>query len=513
MKKISLSMLNWDTFFKKSMEEGTGFLIDTNITYQDYLDNKDIERIKSIFSVDGIYSYKFGMSNQISNDDPVLKKLYTCKCHKTYGLENLRKVCDTCNTKVRRSIPYREGWIDLGENKILHPYLCWLLMTTSRDVVSDKANGIIITNTNINTDPDNEDDDEEVVEEDVNVVGKKSAKKDTKNRYTIFQLLTKRKLKYTWNDILFGGKIHEFLETYFKSKYPTICKLLKNNFFISKVLVMSAEYRPIKIIKLKIPDITQNPYNVKYMNISECVKQLMDTNTHMLPSIKINYMVDIMKNIGSIVLDVKNTLAANKKALVRGEVYSRRFHTSGRLVLEPIIDRDSWRIDEVHLSLDFFRGVFNKVLLDILNDYPHISPEQRNKLVDSDRVLTKEERDFIRNELFPKVKNPYIYISREPCIYVTSTLGMEITKLVDEMVLRVPNFILPAIAGDYDGDVLSSISWYNPKDRLRVYQALGPKKSLVDTIHIRYNTNIAQNNNKAVLLARGFKSDAVIERL
>lgn len=514
MAKVSLGMLDWDADFEETMENHTGFLIDTSIDYKEYLNAKDLEKIKDIFSLDGIYSYKFGMSNQINNNDDILKKSYTCRCHATYGLENLDKVCDKCNTYVRKSIPYRHGWIDLGSHKILHPNLCWVLMTTYREVLlADNKSDITVSDDNITTDELNSDDDDMII---TPVSKKNVGHRDEKNRYSLFQLLSKRKLKYNWEDILYKGKLRAFLETYFPNKYKEFDTLLKGKFFVSKIPVLSSEYRPIKITAcLSMPDITQNPYNVRYMDITECAKQLLNKSNVFVTAIKINYLVDIMKNVGQIVMDLKHTVGGNKKAHLRGEIYSRRYYNSGRLVLEPIIEKGSFRLDEVHIPLDFFRGIYNDAILKIIDDhYPLISPKQRSRLIDVDQVLTLPERDFIRNDIFPKIEDPYISIHREPCIYITSVLGMRVTKLTDEeMVLRVPFVVLPAIAGDFDGDVLAIISWMDVNDRRRAYQVLNPMKSIVDTMHIKYNSNVGQSNNPAVLLYKGFARDAVVERV
>lgn len=517
--KVSFKMLNWDEDFQRTMKNGTGFLIDTSIDYKAYLNNNDIDVIKKIFSLDGIYSYKFGMSNQINNDDPILKKMYTCKCHKTYGLENLDNACEYCNTKVRKSIPYRHGWIDLNQNKILHPHLCWLLMNVYRELIIDKkAESVTLSADNIEY--STEDDEDESDNMTANVV--KPAIKKTKlekgteaKRYSLFDLLSKNKLEgFTWNSILFGGKLQTFIDKYLSNKAKEIYSMLGGVYFVSKIPVLSAEYRPIKISKkISIPDITQNSYNVKYMNIAENAKELIEENPNMLISMKVKMLVNIMKDVGSIMMDVIKTVGGNKKAHLRGETYSRMFYNSGRLIIEPIVDKGQHETDVCQLPLDVFRSTFVEAVLQVIDKYP-ITPEIRNKYVDPDQILSPVERDFIRDVVFPQIEHPYVYVSREPCIYSTSSIALRVAKLTDdEMVLRIPFVLLPAMGGDFDGDVLAMISWMDPEERKRVYQMIGPSRSIIDTIHIGYNSRIGQSNNKAVLLYRAFSEDAKVERI
>ena len=46
------------------------------------------------------------------------------------------------------------------------------------------------------------------------------------------------------------------------------------------------------------------------------------------------------------------------------------------------------------------------------------------------------------------MKNPVVYTNREPDIYISSITAFKVHSVIDEMVLRVPTHILPAMAGD-----------------------------------------------------------------
>lgn len=530
--KINFNIKDWDADFVSTMKNGVGFLIDTNIDYSSYLntsqkgkDDKDIvdiSKIKEVFSLDSIYSYKFGMSNQIDSDDPVLKKMYTCQCHKLYGIEHINELCDKCNTYVQRSIPMQIGWISLGENYILHPFLCSLLMSSKKSIKTE-TEVIEFEDVPVVTDKDLEDVD--VIEDDAEFTMPKHTKRrkkkiidrDKVEKFTMFELLTRGKLDYTWEDILFNGQLDNFLDKYFKntSRYKVIKEHMKGRrAFVSHIEVLSAEYRPMKIKSvIGIPEITQSPINAHYMAICDDVRSLMLDKDTMIKIMKIKLLVDIMKNLAQICKIVEDEIAGNKKAMIRGEIYSRRSYNSARLVIEPITDKVP-DIDVCQLPVDVFRVIFGENILSILNKYPNIDAFQRHRLIDVNVTLTHEEKRFIIDEIFPQIENPIIYMNREPCIYMTSVLGMRIIELKeDELVMRIPFSILGGIAGDFDGDEMGSIAWETPRERKLIYNALTPRKSVINTSYIKYNSKIGLNNNTAVLFYKGMEKDPIIKKI
>ena len=133
-----------------------------------------------------------------------------------------------------------------------------------------------------------------------------------------------------------------------------------------------------------------------------------------------------------------------------------------------------------------------------------IPPVRLRNLMDVDYPITEEDRNLLKYEIFPRVKNPVVYTNREPDIYIPSITSLRVHSLIDDMVLRIPFFILPAINGDFDGDVLSVITWSTAEMRKRIFETLGIKKSIIDTFDVAYNESIGPNNNTAVLLYKGF---------
>ena len=55
---------------------------------------------------------------------------------------------------------------------------------------------------------------------------------------------------------------------------------------------------------------------------------------------------------------------------------------------------------------------------------------------------------------------------------------------------------------------------WTPEKRRRIYESLGIKKSLIDTVKIKYNDGAASpNNNAGIVMWKGFRYDAEIEEI
>ena len=53
------------------------------------------------------------------------------------------------------------------------------------------------------------------------------------------------------------------------------------------------------------------------------------------------------------------------------------------------------------------------------------------------------------------------------------------------------------------------MNYGTPEKRKRIYESLGIKKSVIDTIWIKYNSGTCgPNNNAGVIMWKGFKKDA-----
>lgn len=460
---LTVKWLDYEKEFNKSFnEKKDGFILQEDIDYYSYLTQGTKDKVLELTAIDSIYSYKFGITLQDEGD--TLHQMYSCKCGRTVGRERLHNVCNVCDTVVERADVKEVGWFILERDKMLHPYLAFIMSQTT---TGDK---------------------------------------------NIFQRLDKNELSYTWEDILLGDEetLDDFVTKYLKSNKEVI-GLYKDRLKTSKYQIISKNYRPFVIEEnLGSIGIKANELNTLYMEISNTINAL-NSNHNMIKQQKIQKLKTLAKTTAKVIETIFKEIADTKTSFIRSEIYARRFPNSGRNVIEPIIDEDIHSIDVVQLSVDFFRVVFSKDVKQLLKER-EVHPNKIKELIDIDYVLTSEEKRMIKEEIFPLVKEPYVYINREPSIYMTSILGMRVHSLIDEMVLRIPFFILGAIAGDFDGDVLAIIAWDVPEERKRIHEALGPQVSVINTATISYNTGIGPNNNTAVLLHKGFNKDSILKK-
>lgn len=58
------------------------------------------------------------------------------------------------------------------------------------------------------------------------------------------------------------------------------------------------------------------------------------------------------------------------------------------------------------------------------------------------------------------------------------------------------------------------VNYGTPEKRRRIYESLGLKKSLIDTVKIKYHDGAASpNNNAGIVMWKGFRYDAEIEEI
>ena len=488
---LVLSFMDCEKEFHKSIHtDGNGFIIDDSINYaHDYFEKINFDRIKELYSKDSIYSYKFGLTLQDEGD--TIKKLYSCKCGQLYGLEHLSEVCNDCTSEVDRAKFKDVGWFRIKPHinehgvvrqiKTLHPYLCYLLCTEKGGDLLIRLNG-----------------------------GNQNSRHRKKSNEKVLEKIE----DITWKDILFNKQsLKDFIIKYIPSNAELLLKY-EDLWYTNVLPVISKNFRPISVKDvLSVPKIYLRDLNTEYTVISLAIKDINDDTENIIEDQLVNKLKSIVTTMGNICSLIYEELSDGKQSVWRSDVVAPRVDNSGRLIIEAIIDPTIHDIDVVQLPLDFFRVVFSKDVEEICKTMK-MSPVQINNIVDMNYELSEEERLMIRNEIFPKVKHPYVYINREPCIYMTSVLGMRIHSLIDEMVMRVPFFTLPAISGDFDGDALAIINFGTPEKRLRIYETLGIKRSLINTKNITYNAGTAApNNNAGVLLWKGFYKDAEINTI
>ena len=487
---IALRFMDLEKEFKLSIEKyNSGFVLDDSINYHKefYATKNPADGLKILQSMDSIYSYKFGISS--SDDESIIPRMYSCKCGRTYGMDNIGINCPHCDTPVKRTRDKNVGWFVLNQERVFNPLLCSFIM--NEKIKSPK----------------------------------------TEKQETIYSLLNSGELlksdgePWTWDDILwnerdgeYSGKLFEFAKKYFKTKIKELFTIYPDwrSWFTRYIPVISKNFRFVVISDSNfdgISEVDQHKLNPEYIEISYAVN---DLNTRyeelsMIKNRKINKVKEIIKCLANIVKIVEAEFLDGKKAIIQ-EQYSRRTNNSGRLIMVPLHDEKYYGVDNCIISIDYFRSVFRKDVVRACKELK-IDPRRIKKLTNVDYSLTPEDRKLIHEEVFPRIKNKYQYINREPAIYMTSALVMKIVALTDTYTIQVPFFILEAIAGDFDGDIQQCISHENASDRLRMYETMSPKRRIIDTRLIKWNSKFGPSNNCSILLYKGFYKKGTLKKI
>lgn len=470
----TVSFVDYDELYKKTMDSDnpTAFLLDERINYNTYLEKDRIEDIRKINEINSIYSYKFGIS--MYDEESVIDHLYTCNCGELKGIDQLDFICPHCGSPVERKEPKKIGWFVLNNFKIIHPFILFILFKERSPIErpekkTKKSNSSLANKNLVKEEKPEEENDDDPTEEELELGGsltekeeeepkeeKRKGKKPKKNKeqnYTFMEALTYKKLKYSWADILNpnGEKLQEFIETYLPRRKALLMRY-RHLWYTNKILVISKNYRFYNIKEIEVVgsnESNNHPLNILYMNISNAVKELNESPYDNPISFINDHLTDICRHLAVVVDHLFRDIAVGKKSYIRGEVYGKKYTYSARLVIESIIDPNIHEIDVCQLPIDVFRVIFAPDVVNIAKEL-HMYPSKIRDLVNIDYTLSEIDKDIIRNDIFPRVVNPVIYTNREPDIYVTSILALKVHSLIDEMVLRIPFFILVSISGDFD---------------------------------------------------------------
>ena len=468
---------DFDEAYKKSIDNGTGFVIDERIDYSKYFSKETIKDIQEIVYENSVFSYKFGIA--LEDEERVIDKLYQCDCGETTGIENLGAKCPNCKTCVTRMKPKRVGWFILRNHKIIHPFILFMIHKEAspikpiskrleKKLLSEKLEAerleqelAELTSENIEDDLDEDEVDElKDIEAKLNLVRKKQKKTDQeikkpgKSFLTLEEALNQNKLEdFTWKDLFEedGVKMEAFINKYMKPKRDLLM-MYKNIWYVSKLPVLSKNYRYFTIQQIEVTEtnrINMHPLNLAYMKVSGLINALNGDVLNNSPSWIVDQKKSLASVLGYIGKLIFSDIGSSKRSYIRGEVYGKKYSFSGRLVLESITDRSSYKIDECEVPLEYVRSTFVTDLVKIGVDL-EIPIKRLHNITDIDYKLTPSDRELLMNTLIPKIEYPIVYINREPDIYVTSITALKIAKVTDEMVLRIPFALLPSIVGDFD---------------------------------------------------------------
>lgn len=493
-KITTISFEDYDQAYTQAIHDGSGFLLDETIDYNKYLSGNTMSDIKDLIYENSIFSYKYGIA--LEDEERVVNQLYTCDCGMLTGIENIDGWCDKCNTQVTRTKPKRTGWFALKNHKIIHPFIIYI-MSVDRSPIKRKETKEKKAKTLIDvvqeepehqeedtekeelytaddddklqedeSEKDESDDEEEVVKprkrgrpKASEVEKRKRARTpkvnlaSLKKNLTLLEALNQKKLDYQWEDLLnpSGEYLEKFIIKYLKNKRDLLFRY-RDLWYQSHIVVISKNYRYITPQQLEVTGTNRihlHTINKPYMNISQCVNILNNTVYDNAKTMNEDALITLHNELAEIGKSIFSDIGAHKKAHIRGEVYGKKYTFSGRLIIEIINDPNIDDFDCVQVPIEYFRATFVEDIINIGKQLK-IPIKKLHDLIDAEYKITPEDKRILVEDIFPRVESPFVYINREPDIYVTSILGMRIHSLLDEMVMRIPSDILGATISDFD---------------------------------------------------------------
>lgn len=458
-KTVYINVIDMDAFFNKTISEGTAFIIDAGIDYKKWFETKDRKQLQRITALDSIFSYKFGITKD--DDDSVLMNIYTCSCGNLKGTQNLHLVCPECGKPVIRFVPKRLGWLVSDEIKLIHPYIAYIM----HKHCANKLHEV---------------------------------------------MLGKNKL-FTPEDIFLNGRLYEFLLKYLPATLKEHAKLHKDILYTRHIPVHNKKFREMKMdSNLGILDIKQHDINKSLFNLSPMIHDL-NTDKDMLTIKKIGKLYDISVDLYNIYCVVRDEIFINKKQYMRAEKYGTRATNTARLIIAPIVDPSITDISDCQLPIDVYRVIFAHAIEKELKKMKY-NIHDIPRIIDANSKLTEKEKELVI-KIFHKIPNNYIYINREPSIYMTSVLSVRVHSLIDDMVLRISSFILLGLAGDYDGDTVGIMAWTKDIHRKYVNDSFNIENYMIDTLDVKFTGAAAPHNTFGVSLYMGFKNGSSLRKI
>jgi DNA-directed RNA polymerase beta' subunit len=428
------SLLNYEAAFYESIRSGRGFLIDTEVDYNEALEKgRVLSTSDPIYMLNSIYSNKFQIKHNESLSIPLR---YSCDCGSTKGKLYQNQICPECNgvVKKRKDSVLTEGWIELPV-KVFTPIALLELKRALPAKIFNKIVGIR------------------------NVVKPKKGRKKLTLKQNLEEI--ERKTKKTPR-IIPAIKIHELANskekfTEFLDTYSSKDKILEKNFllanyeniFTSKINVISTMLRPQRVIvENSVPVMAVHEISANYVTLSTIVN---DANKE--GELSSRERTKYAKVIQKIMYDIDQLIAIDvgggKKKHARSNICGVRTPYTGRLVIVPYLE--ARKINEVSVPEKLYRKVYKDEIKEFLQK------KDWSKL-DIFRFLKKEKLSPNEIELLRSIQKDlkmHILINRNPTIAASSMLSTEITEINDLMVLKIPLVILGAMQADFDGDVLN----------------------------------------------------------
>lgn len=435
-------------------------MLDFNLAASQYAMITNKEGIsKGKFTEDGIYSKRiFGPSDTPTH--------YMCDCGVEEGAFNSGKLCNTCNTPVRKqNLLDRVGWIDLENYYVIHPMLYIMLEKLIGKRQLDKILEVenSIDQSGFVREPDSQ-----------TRVGKHNK----------------------WNGIGMRGLYNNFREivTHFyqagrknPKKVQAYTVLYENweKIWINKIAVTTHLLRPATIRNDKVfYDETNNNFTF----IMNHLTQLKEYGL-LHPSTSVDMkLAKIQSNMMSIFEKTMERLS-RKKGYIRKEITGNRINYVSRSVILPA--QSTIKINELWLPYMAFMEMWQMPIIHMLTQMYNCN--HRDALTRWFVAKLTPSADIYSIIDYLVDQGCYVLFNRNPTINIGSILRMKVVRVKKDptdLTTSTPNNVLKMLGGDYDGDTLNLIALFEPW-LIQVCEKLDPMYMIFDRNHAyRYNPDV-----------------------
>ena len=387
-------------------------------------DPSAIDPKKKKFTENGIFSERiFGRGDASST-------VYECKCGARQGSFLSREICPICHSPVENkgsSIEVK-GWIDLGKYYIIKPFF----YRQMENIVTKKAlEGICQYDPRLTVD---------------GIVEKSNGYQNVGLTYfrEHFEEILKSLYENSKKDK--ADEAYNLIMKYHK----------KGQVWVNKHPVYSSVLRPAILIDKNFSYAEENKFFCQIIKNIGILNDKSDIERTKLADEPLLWEVQEKCNL--IYETVINSLSG-KTGLIRLRLLGNRVNFSARTVIVPNgIGRKINQIEYPYLAAV---ELFKYEIINILSKKYNSFKEAIQRWYESTLHFSREVYDVLVELKNKTVLGLKMILNRNPTIELGSILETEIAEIkrdYDDLTLGVHNFILAFIAGDYDGDVLTTIS-------------------------------------------------------
>lgn len=402
-------------------------------------DPNSVDIKKKTFTENGIFAERiFGRG-----DASEIK--FECSCGKQQGTFLSQEICPICGSKVQNKGSAIEinGWIDLKEFYIIKPFYFFQF----QKIITQKHLEMICS-----YDPR------------LSIEGKAE---ESKNYHHIGLTYFHEHFDQILDDLFVNSK----KKASAKEAYTLIRDAHKEGkVWINKHPVYSTVMRPAILIDKNFQFAEENKF---FNQIIKNIRILQEKSE--IERTKLNdqsLLWEIQQN-ANLIYNKVIMMLNGKTGAIRLRLLGNRVNFSARNVINPA--PCGGKINEVHYPYLAAVELFKYEIINILSKKYKSYKEAIKKWNEATFSFSQEVYSVLE-ELLEKTKlGLQVILNRNPTIELGSMLLTKISKIkqdYDDLTLNISNLILPLLAGDYDGDVLTTVSlkdesfkeWFNPFD-------------------------------------------------